>query len=319
MTNEMFYHEEIKREFIKRETNNNSKTPKYVFLVRHFKQAKEYEEIYGCDIYDWGVTQITNYYKSMFSCSLTMLLNVNNNFKNYTSWALINGMVKDKQNHYDEISNELLNTCINHGLFKHGIFSRSVLLKNIERFNNPSDQFLTLGLFEGLGGVGLNDFWRIELSDFKIKDNKIYVVLPRTDRELQISDKLYQYAEEAVNTYEYIPMVETEGKTKEFKKDDPCVIKSLWNTHDDIDNNYEIKMARRMLNKLVRITEVTETPYNRVGLHESGRIDFLKARHIEGESWNDTINNNKEELEYRYGKMYAVKRWLVQYRQYLEQ
>ena len=63
---------------------------------------------YNKDCSEFTVAEIINFYKSLCSTSFYTMKNTNGFLKAYTSYCIKNNLVKDGQNHYTEISDELL-------------------------------------------------------------------------------------------------------------------------------------------------------------------------------------------------------------------
>ena len=120
------YNEELKLEYIKENKDRNFALEE--ISKRLFNQIEETEIKFGKDCCEFTISEIIDYYKSRLSASLESLNVINSNLKLYTNWCMVKkGMVEDHQNHYMEISIELLNQCLNLGLTMSKIISRKDL------------------------------------------------------------------------------------------------------------------------------------------------------------------------------------------------
>ena len=252
-----------------------------------------------------------------FYTSYSTLKVLNTMLSNYTEWCLRHNLVADSQNHFDELSTKTIMSCVNTALAKTGIFTRKQLLANIEGFFNVSDKFLVLGLFEGLMGTGMSDFWNVTSED--IDGNKLN--LKGSGRVLEVSNELIKFARESIDEYDYHPIISIEKdsvpKDKSFALDDIRVIKAMWNTSTEND----MILRRRMMNRLARLTRSDEQPYRRGLLMESGRIDAIKS-YMQKDDTRDirtTYKKHKDELEYRYNIIYDLGAWIMQYSSYFEE
>lgn len=133
-------------------------------LESAFNKATDREEAYNRDMCEWTSEEILDFYKSDSTTSAQTLIQLHNSLTAYAAWCLSNGLISDNQNHYLEVKSEALYQCINQYALDNVIYTREKLLGDISAFPNFSDQFIFLGLFEGIpvrddiiGKVGIND------------------------------------------------------------------------------------------------------------------------------------------------------------------
>lgn len=309
------YNESTKLEYIKIAEQTNAGAREY--LTRIFDRSEEMESKLNKDLCDWNSSDIITFYKMQLYTSFSTVKVLNTMLTNYTEWCLRHNLVADSQNHFDELSTKTIISCVNGALTKMGIFTRGELLDDIQYFFNAGDKFIVLGLFEGLMGNGMSDFW--DITSDNINGNKI--TLKGTNRVLEVSDQLIKYAYESIDEYLYHPFLTADGtntpKDKKFDTDDKRVIKAMWNTTKEND----VILRRRIMNRLARLTRKDQQPYRRGLLLESGRIDIIKKFMAE-DGINDirtAYNNHKKEIEYRYGVIYDLGAWITQYSPYFEE
>lgn len=306
----MMYNKDRKNEYISEVEHRNHTLRRYLELW--FDRTYDKETEYGKDLCDFTANEILDFYRSMFSNSLSTLVNLNANLSCYAEWCLRHNVIQDKQNHFSELSIEALSKCVNAGYTIQGIYTRSELLKQIGGFQNPCDQFLVLGLFEGLLGQGMSDFWNIYPEDFK-DGRKLY--LRGTERTLEISQELYDIGQDSIETFAYATVngAGTSYAETKFKEGDTRVIKALWNSYKETDKT----LGRRMISKLKRLQEAYGLPITRTNLRESGRIDYMLRIRKDDEGLNEIISNHKEDIDARYGRLSSYSKWKVMYGSYI--
>ena len=133
-----------------------------------------------------------------------------------------------------------------------------------------------------------------------------------SNRKLIISTKLYELAKESSETYEYMSNV----RKVFFKNDDINIIKERINSYTTNDRQrllrYSITLQR--LKK-----KFGKNYFSMSALKDSGLINMVneisRTENIDAES---ILNNAKyrEQIEYRYGKIYSVSRILQKYNNY---
>jgi len=134
-----------------------------------FNISRPFEEELAKDCSNFTSTEILNMYASCLTRSWEQLLNFNSQLKIYTAWCIKESLVEDNQNHYEEIDKNDMYHCLNLGLKESMYISRDELEKFIKgnQILNPSDQFLVLALYEGLGGLEYKDLRDLMPDQFK--------------------------------------------------------------------------------------------------------------------------------------------------------
>lgn len=274
-----------------------------------FNISRPFEEKLGKDCSNFTSTEILNMYASCLTHSWEQLLNFNSQLKIYTSWCVMESLVADNQNHYEEIDKNDMYNCLNLGLKENMYISREELERIIKtnQILNVSDEFLSLALFEGLGGLEYKDLK--ELSPDQFKNGKVYL----SDRELTVSDMLIEKAKESADTYDKV-MPDKIIKNG-YSVNDPYVIKDSCNVSD-------IDSPRRHIQKIQRRLKKLEMQHGKVfsyvGLRDSGRIDFIRRFMKEDNSTDirSTYDKHKDTIEYRYGKLQRIHRWIEEHEQF---
>lgn len=242
---------------------------------RIFIQISDYEEMLDKDCCNFTVSEIITYYKSLYSKSLEYLLNVNSQLRKYTAWFQEKSLLSDNQNHYEEIDADILLKCVNTELNKIRMVTRKELLKKIEVIRNPCDQFVILGLFEGIGGPNFTEFFDIGENNFK--DDSIVL---NTGRVIPISQKLIDIGKESIKTYEYEIITEhTESKVqyRKFNENDKTVIKTP-NRKTGIGDDSDPQLQhQRIYSKVMRMKKIHgEQAFTPNTLITSGLIEKIR-------------------------------------------
>ena len=274
-----------------------------------FNVSSEYEYKLDKDCCNFTVKEILNMYSAYASRSWEHLLNFNSQLKIYTEWCLKENLVTDNQNHYAEIDKDEMYQCLNLGLKDEMFITRKELEKTIktERLPNVSDQFLCLAFFEGIGGLGYKDF--INLMPEQFHDGKVFL----SDRELTVSDLLTEKAIEAADIYDKYSF---EGPLKVgYKKEDPSIVKDSANVFTPLTPERNLKKMHR---RITRIEDLIGKSYGYVSLKNSGRVDMIQKLMVKNntDDIRETYNKYKDEIEYRYGKLQRISRWIEEYNRF---
>ena len=155
------YNEQQKMQFIREKKQNASIAQN---LENCFKEAEPREERYGRDISEWSTAEIIDFYKWKSTPYIQSLVALNNSLEIYTNWCILNGLVADNQNHFHELKSVSLCKCIDFEKLKRLVIKRDELLEEIHHLDNAQDQFIFLGIFEGIP-VADNVLYNVKLSD----------------------------------------------------------------------------------------------------------------------------------------------------------
>lgn len=305
------YNESIKKRYIDLNPNNNLHFHRV--MTNYFDRAEDSEKRYGKDLSQFTSAEIMGMYKSFCTPSLSMLVVINNQFQNYTSWYMKEIANKDNQNHYREMRDEILMQCISLTSYNRNIVSRKQLLELIKNFQNPYEQFLYLGLFEGIRGEQMSDFFELRISDFDKK--KKTVRLP--NREIPISNELIHYAEESSDTYQMYN-IDGEPVTRgKLHEEDDRIIKCPKSVGFETSHYERTQLLYRIMRKTKRYDFVPKS-LSITMLLESGRIELVKRKMKEQnqDSVEATIRSNWELIELIYGRIVSIPKWLLKYEMY---
>lgn len=270
-----------------------------------WKIAEPFEIKLDKDCCNFTTLEITEMYSSTLTHSLQWIYNFNSQMQIYTAWCLSQNLVRDNQNHYNELTKNELALFINVASKDARIITKSELLSLLLDIPNVSDQFLALAIFEGLGGTQFADFYELTMDNFS--GNEVTV----GGRTLIVSDKLIELAEKA--SKEYVKYSYYCELKRGYKKTDPRIIK-------DSSNAGEPTLGRNQRKIYMRLYAL-EKEYGKAfvynSLHNSGRIEMIKFL-LSKDKENDVkkvYKTHLEEIEYRFGQLY--KGWLDEYQQYI--
>ena len=299
-----YYNQDFKQQYLNDNESRNIYLKSNVDLL--FRRIAPTEALLGKDLYDFSVEEILGYYKYLLTPSLESLMIMNNQYKLYVAYAIRKGMVKDNQNHYDEIDMPTLNTCVYMGLANAKIISRKDLIDILESSDveNVSDKVIALALFEGVCGKELRELTLLEPQDI---DKKTNIATLNGGRKLKLSDKLVGWCFESADEYVYYNSMNKMGN-KSYQKSDSRVIKRLSNsTVDTIHQRH--KTINRRLDHLIDITGCNA--FGVGALKESGRLEMIKNLCEQGIELDLALQD--KDMEYRYGRISSRKRYCLKY------
>jgi len=310
------FNEEIKNDFMDQHSNINRNN-----VVNLFERITPKEEKLNKDLYDFSVTEIIDFYKGTGVASVDILYNMNNLFRRYTAWALAKQMVKDGQNHYDELNDyNLYMQMVNPIKLDSQFITREELLDDCKYMPNPVNAFVALGLYEGIGSdreEKTNEFFGLSMSDFR--NGKVFL---HSGRTLEVSKELISYAKEAADTYDICPFDSEAGFWKNgevalrvhYDEDDHNIIKQTNNArNENIDAYRKVRILVAQL-KMAFNKDV----YMPRALIRSGLIAYINKLAEGRTDFNNVIAENYEAISYRYGEIPNITKFISKYRKYLE-
>lgn len=302
------YNAEFKNRYISEAEIKNTNINRY--LTTQFRKSETVETANGKDLYDFTVSEAVDYYKTLCLTSLETLMVLNNQFALYTRYALSNNVVKDSQNHFEEIDNDVLITCVNRGLAGKKIFTREELQERVIRYTqNACETYLIYAFFEGICGEHFADIANLTKENFK--GGKAY--LP-SGKVLEVSAELLEAMEASADEYVYYGYTKRGMKEFKYKDGDPKIIKEMYNTY----RSSKDRDRSRVYNRIYKMASVYDLPgLSAKTLMESGRIDMINGyMKDEDISAKQAIIDHREELEYRYGKISSIPRYILKYNEY---
>lgn len=310
------YNEEQKMRYI--ETIKNEDIKK--FVIKKFNDAEIMEKRLDLDVSLWLGSDIMSFYKYLSVTSQEILGNINSQFSIYTQWCIQNFLVKDHQNHYLEITTDMMLECLNKHKLNSSILSRQEFMVYIKKLRNPMDQFILLALFEGIRGDQFEEIINLNLSD--INGNTIKLC---TGRTIECSSELIEYALKSAN--EYVYKTETSERPLTDIGISTSVIKNKCNAYKDSGHNSYKRVYTGIINALKEADFPIAVTIS--SIYESGRIDMFKKEtakfDISIEEFCNNAANRNIFTKYRiidtwerYTRPNSVKVWYNKYKEFLD-
>ena len=305
-----FYNPELKIQYIEEKSQEVIIPNNY--LECQFNKTSKMEEELDKDLSNFTVYEIVEYYKLLNISSFDTLFVMNSQFSMYTQWCLQKSLVKDNQNHFLEMTLEHLKDCLNKALFKMRFITRERILNWVDELPNPKDQFVLLGLFEGLKG---KDF--CELSKLRPENIKGNIASLCTGREIKLSNRLLKIISDCVVEDKYYSITGNATKVMPLL-DKGFVIKDYPNARADVS---DFQVGRKIYNSITRILNYFDVGnfMTANSVFESGKIDMIKERAKElGMSCRDYIySNHIEDVEKKYNNKVVRSMFWLKYADYL--
>ena len=190
------YNQELKERY--RIEKESYTTVSAYYFSSLFKRTEPFEEQLGKDACNFTTYEIINMYKTLAMMSLDTITTMNSNLSMYTQWCIQENLVNDYQNHYLEISRDMMASFVNKFAMDKKVVSRKQILEWCQQLPNPSDSFCLLGLFEGIRGGGY-----LELALAKMEDFNDNIFTAYNGREIKVSSTLVEYAKQSDETLDY--------------------------------------------------------------------------------------------------------------------
>ena len=305
-----FYNSELKIQYIKEKSNEVIVPNNY--LECQFNKTSKMEEKLNKDLSNFTVYEIVEYYKMLNISSFDTLFVMNSQFSMYTQWCLQKSLVKDNQNHFLEMTLEHLKDCLNKALVNMKIVTKETVLNWVDQLPNPKDQFVLLGLFEGLKG---KDF--CELSKLRPEDIKGNTAILYTGRDIELSNRLLKIISDCVVEDKYYSITGNGTKVMPLV-DKGFVIKDYPNARGDVS---DFQLGRKIYNSITRILNYFDVLnfMTANSIAESGKLHMIKERAKElGMSCKDYIYSNYiEEVEKKFNNKIVRSIFWLKYEDYL--
>lgn len=174
-----------------------------------FKRIEDYETTHGF-VQEWtknNILELYKYLREVKGVAVNTLLNTHTILKAYVDFYC---NTNDGINHLSRITNKEIKDLFLEKSKTHSI-SYIKLHELLELLPNPSDQFILLGLFEGVMGKSSYcelAYASLENANYQTKEIWLVEVNESGDivpgRKYVASEKLFQYAIKASNMYTYI-------------------------------------------------------------------------------------------------------------------
>lgn len=244
------------------------------YLNRLFTDTQQMEYDLQLDVSDWDESIIIEYYKKKKTPSTHYLTVMNGRLAEYTDY--INRISKDnKQNKYNNITTDILRTCIDEEKAKKRYLKRNDFYLSLNLLDNAVDKFVLTALFEGIKGKGFEQIWRLRLEDISKEEASLHM-----GRRIDLMDsKLYYYAHESAETDIYYTYGKTDAAIRMIGYSNQII--KMTNKKQHLEVNDDPIMIKRQDKNIFR---KFERAANEIGWAEvkprtlllSGQIEYTK-------------------------------------------
>lgn len=249
-------------------------------------RALEFEKQFQKPFYEFTIDEVLEMYKSINAISIRSIQNVNLTLK-HASRYILHQQGKEITNVYDNITKELVETCIDTNKQKNLVLSREDLTNIQNELINYTDKCILEMLFLGVGGQWLKELTFFDISQASRKDGMLYF---KTGKVIKIDNDAYELIKAACNEDELVSFGETSriSQVKSFG-----IYKARFNAlsdNDDITDDKAVERRYRFIQRrLMLIAKDLEISITSGSIQESGFLYYIK----EG-----MAANNMEFLEY---------------------
>lgn len=271
-------------------------------LRNAFVMAESIENNLGKDMAEWSSAEILDFYRMYSTKNIQTLIVLHNALREYTGWCLLNNLVRDNQNHYDEIDSNALCKCVDINSLRESVpLDRDVFVREIRTLPNYQDQFILLGLYEG---ISLDDLINVKISDL---DGRILHLHSGVDYPVspELQHIIFEAANETVydslkgnRHYDYVP-AET-------------IIKSLDPTklRGSVSNPRLVATGR--MRKCSDFLGYNLTVKN---IREAGRINYIRKKIMEplNLSFEEALLSHRKEHENIFGRIQNIQTYMKTY------
>lgn len=281
------------------------------FYRAKFKEAETSEIKFKKDLSNFDVSEIIDFYNSLFVNSFTYLRSINSKLSMYSSWCVDNDI--SEVNNFKNMKAETIMDCINRKETQ--ILTRSQLHYFLSLLNNPRDRFVILALFEGLSGKDFKEIWSLSEEDVDYSSGLLKL---STGREIKVSKDLLNVIKDAIKTIDYIPQSGNKGVVE--LKPSKLAFKDYLNSSEDTS---EFQKGRNvyMVCKRFRTNFGLEslTPKN---ISDSGKIDLILTKYKKFKNEMSirefATGDFFDEINEQYGTKTSKYAFYKQYGEYLE-
>lgn len=261
-----FYNEETKFQFIEKK-ESEAILPKN-YLITQFSKSYKFENELNKDISNFTTKEIIEYYK-ILGLSFGSINVLNSCLSQYTQWCIQNNTVKDNQNHFLEITQDVVAQCVNSTLINMQIVSKETIFNWVDAIPNPRDRFILLGLYEGIKGKDYCEFINAKETDVDFANNKLNLC---TGRTLDISNKLVDVIKDCITEDKYYSMTGSRCRVTDLEKSN-LIVKNYPNANANINS---FQKGRRIYNAIQRIFEFLGCPYMTANsVITSGKLNYI--------------------------------------------
>lgn len=281
---------------------------------RVFEKTYIFEKEKRKDLYDFTVPDILEFYKFLDIGTFSPLMIYNINLLKYGQWALNESLICDGQNHFDEITNEVLSTCVSKVKIEQSILSYDRFIDLIRRrIVNDQDKYIFFCLFEGIKGKNYQEIVDLKMED--IDENELMVTLS-SGRKVYVPEEFIDICKKADAQTEYYNLPDLEIVRPLIPSN--TILKEKSNSRGIDINRTVHNTISRNINYIDDLTDVVTAK----SIRDSGMIHYLKRRadklDITVVELLYDIRNCRDIIDKYQFNIATKKRWILQFKDYLQ-
>ena len=236
-------------------------------------RALEFERKIQKPFYEFTIDNILEMYKSAHAISDRSLQNANLILKHASNWMIDQKGINVK-NPYEEITKELILSCVDVNKKKNLILTKNDLAEIQSELLNWTDKAILFLLFEGVGGYMLKEMMFMDWDQISRKDLKIYF---RSGKIIDITAEEYELLRNAFQEEELISF----GTTSRISKVKSLgMYKARFNSlsdNDDITDSGDVERRYRFCQRrLMLISKDLGINITSSSIQESGFLYYIK-------------------------------------------
>ena len=279
---------------------------------RVFEKSNMFEKIKNKDLYSFTTPDIIEFYKVLDIGTITPLIIYNTNLVKYAQWALNENLIVDGQNHFDELTSDMLATCLNVTKTQQSILSYDTFMDLINRkIVNDQDKFIFFCLFEGIKGKNYQEIVDMKMAD--IDEDNLLVHL--SSRDVGVSSDFINICKKADKQTVYVGLVGNEIERNLVPGSN--IVKEKSNSQGKDLNRTVYNTIVRNIATVFELADVVTAK----SIRDSGLIYYLNKRAdklgvpvselvYDLNNWQDLVDKYQFNPDTR-------KRWLLQYKDFL--
>ena len=299
----IFYNKEQKNRFLE---TIDKKQYSELHWERLFEKTGEREQHYKKDLCNFTKQQAIEVLKWFGSSSYKTLNVLKLDLEKYVGWCLINTLVVDNQNHFSELDDKVINSCVDSSKMKQMIIPKDKFITFINSLDNYIDKYIYMALYEGISGLQLIDLLNIKMED--IDESNMTISLS--------SGKVIPVSKQFINICKLADKEEfrvTKDGRKCYLESSSTIYKRRPNTTED---------SHRVIQRLIRTSTIDGYSLTTKSIMNSGLINMInelaKENNCNGE---DVIYNEDlfKEIHNKYNlDPYLRKRFVLEYSDFLQ-
>ncbi len=252
-------------------------------IVSAFRKFLPFEEKFGKDSAEFNKEEIEEVYRTSGAAFLAGAMRRHWIMGQYTTWYNKQHGYTDKKNYYLEMGDptyisDLINDNWQLELTNKDVFISYLEGERSEGELNASDKFSLLALYEGLHGPDLTEIGHLKMSDIQTDGGSHYII-SEDGRKKILSDKLYEYAQEANLEGDRFTYGHQRRKVYLLNPASVYIVKPIKKSKKEESG---LACRRRIsLNCLNALQEIGLATCSLVDIMRFGQVSFIKTKAME--------------------------------------